>query len=436
MKEKMKDSGIPWIGQIPEDWEVCKIKFLCSEIFPGGTPSTNNDKYWNGDIPWLQSGKIQNDYIFEYDKTITKEGLENSSTKMVMKDSILLAMTGATCSNVGYLTFNSCANQSVMAYIPLKNTNPKFLFYILIACKNEILLHKNGGAQSGINGEVCQNLYAPKLPLKIQQKIVEILDKKCGQIDKLVRIEENEIEKLKEYKTSLITKVVTKGLDHNAKMKDSGIPWIGQIPESWITIKIKFTSWLKGRIGWDGLKSSEFKEDGPFLITGTDFNNGNIKWDTCAHITEERFMEDELLHVKEGDLLITKDGTIGKLAIVKNCPEKVSLNSGVMIIRNNSNWKYDNKYLYYILLSNQFYLWYEKSQNGNSTIKHLYQEQFYNFEFSYPNILYQKRIVAYLDNKCEEIDNLIKIKQEKIEKLKEYKKSLIYQYVTGKKEVV
>lgn len=433
---KMKDSGIPWIGQIPEDWEVCKIKFLCSEIFSGGTPSTNNDKYWNGDIPWLQSGKIQNDYIFEYDKTITKEGLENSSTKMVMKDSILLAMTGATCSNVGYLTFNSCANQSVMAYIPLKNTNPKFLFYILIACKNEILLHKNGGAQSGINGEVCQNLYAPKLPLKIQQKIVEILDKKCGQIDELVRIEENEIEKLKEYKTSLITKVVTKGLDHNAKMKDSGIPWIGQIPESWITIKIKFTSWLKGRIGWDGLKSSEFKEDGPFLITGTDFNNGNIKWDTCAHITEERFMEDELLHVKEGDLLITKDGTIGKLAIVKNCPEKVSLNSGVMIIRNNSNWTYDNKYLYYILLSNQFYLWYEKSQNGNSTIKHLYQEQFYNFEFSYPNILYQKRIVAYLDNKCEEIDNLIKIKQEKIEKLKEYKKSLIYQYVTGKKEVV
>ena len=239
MKEKMKDSGIPWIGQIPEDWEVCKIKFLCSEIFSGGTPSTNNDKYWNGDIPWLQSGKIQNDYIFEYDKTITKEGLENSSTKMVMKDSILLAMTGATCSNVGYLTFNSCANQSVMAYMPLKNTNPKFLFYFLIACKNEILLHKNGGAQSGINGEVCQNLYAPKLPLKIQQKIVEILDKKCGQIDELVRIEENEIEKLKEYKTSLITKVVTKGLDPNAKMKDSGIPWIGQIPDDWEVAKIK-----------------------------------------------------------------------------------------------------------------------------------------------------------------------------------------------------
>ena len=436
MIKKMKDSGIPWIGQIPEDWEVCKVKFLCEEIFSGGTPSTTNDSYWNGNIPWLQSGKIQNDYIFEYDRTITEKGLENSSTKMVKRDSILLAMTGATCSNVGYLTFDSCANQSVMAYIPLKTTIPKFLFYVLMACKNNILLHKNGGAQSGINGEVCQNLFVPKITTDLQQKIVEILDKKCGQIDELIKVEENAIEKLKEYKTSLITKVVTKGLDPNAKMKDSGIPWIGQIPQDWFTIKIKFTSWLKGRIGWDGLKSSEFKEDGPFLITGTDFNNGHINWDTCAHITEERFMEDELLHVKDGDLLITKDGTIGKLAIVKKCPEKVSLNSGVMIIRNNSNWRYDNKYLYYILLSNQFYLWYEKSQNGNSTIKHLYQEQFYNFEFSYPNISYQKLIVAYLDKKCEEIDNLLKIKQEKIEKLKEYKKSLIYQYLTGKKEVL
>ena len=436
MIKKMKDSGIPWIGQIPEDWEVCKVKFLCEEIFSGGTPSTTNDSYWNGNIPWLQSGKIQNDYIFEYDRTITEKGLENSSTKMVKRDSILLAMTGATCSNVGYLTFDSCANQSVMAYIPLKTTIPKFLFYVLMACKNNILLHKNGGAQSGINGEVCQNLFVPKITTDLQQKIVEILDKKCGQIDELIKVEENAIEKLKEYKTSLIKKVVTKGLDTNAKMKDSGIPWIGQIPQDWFTIKIKFTSWLKGRIGWDGLKSSEFKEDGPFLITGTDFNNGHINWDTCAHITEERFMEDELLHVKDGDLLITKDGTIGKLAIVKKCPEKVSLNSGVMIIRNNSNWRYDNKYLYYILLSNQFYLWYEKSQNGNSTIKHLYQEQFYNFEFSYPNISYQKLIVAYLDKKCEEIDNLLKIKQEKIEKLKEYKKSLIYQYLTGKKEVL
>lgn len=424
---KMKDSGIPWIGQIPEDWVKCFLKNSFN-FEKGKNASLYTSEYLSdnkGEIP-VYSGQTENNGIMGFVKDY-----DYFSTGC-----LFVTTVGAKAMTIKILKGKFCLSQNCLIMQEKKNININFWFYalqILFDYEKSIMF---GIMQPSLRIEDLKK-YAIFLPNKeIQQKIVEILDKKCGQIDELVRIEENEIEKLKEYKTSLITKVVTKGLDSNAKMKDSGIPWIGQIPESWITIKIKFTSWLKGRIGWDGLKSSEFKEDGPFLITGTDFNNGNIKWDTCAHITEERFMEDELLHVKEGDLLITKDGTIGKLAIVKNCPEKVSLNSGVMIIRNNSNWTYDNKYLYYILLSNQFYLWYEKSQNGNSTIKHLYQEQFYNFEFSYPNILYQKRIVAYLDNKCEEIDNLIKIKQEKIEKLKEYKKSLIYQYVTGKKEVV
>ena len=141
------------------------------------------------------------------------------------------------------------------------------------------------------------------------------------------------------------------------------------------------------------------------------------------------------MHIKENDLLITKDGTIGKLAIVRNCPEKVSLNSGVMIIRSLDVFDYSDKYLYYILQSNQFYIWYELSQSGNSTIKHLYQGQFYNFEFSFPGINEQNKITLYLDNKCSEIDSLIKIKNQKIEKLQEYKKSLIYEYVAGKKQV-
>lgn len=433
---KMKDSGIPWIGQIPEDWEVAKLKNF-TKFYSGGTPNVSNQFNYNDNgVSFVTIKDMSNNYLInKTEKHITKLGIKEKNLKILDKGTVLYSIY-ATVGEISELNINATINQAILALTNLKNINKTFLKYNLLSMKDFVISLSNGNTQFNLNTEIVKNFYLTTPSFELQQKIVEILDKKCGQIDELVRIEENEIEKLKEYKTSLITKVVTKGLDPNVKMKDSGIPWIGQIPESWITIKIKFTSWLKGRIGWDGLKSSEFKEDGPFLITGTDFNNGNIKWDTCAHITEERFMEDELLHVKEGDLLITKDGTIGKLAIVKNCPEKVSLNSGVMIIRNNSNWKYDNKYLYYILLSNQFYLWYEKSQNGNSTIKHLYQEQFYNFEFSYPNILYQKRIVAYLDNKCEEIDNLIKIKQEKIEKLKEYKKSLIYQYVTGKKEVV
>ena len=213
-------------------------------------------------------------------------------------------------------------------------------------------------------------------------------------------------------------------------MKDSGIKWIGKIPDGWSTIRIKFTSWLKGRIGWDGLKSSEFVEKGPYLITGTDFENGGINWNTCVHISEARYQEDELLHIKENDLLITKDGTIGKLAIVKNCPEKVSLNSGVMIIRGNSQYKYSDKYLYYVLQSDEFFIWFELSQNGNSTIRHLYQGQFYNFEFSYPTIDEQQAIAAFLDKKCFVIDNQISNETKQIEKLKEYRQAIITKAVT------
>lgn len=430
---KMKDSGIPWIGQIPEDWEVCKIKFLCSEIFSGGTPSTNNDKYWNGDIPWLQSGKIQNDYIFEYDKTITKEGLENSSTKMVMKDSILLAMTGATCSNVGYLTFNSCANQSVMAYIPLKNTNPKFLFYILIACKNEILLHKNGGAQSGINGEVCQNLYAPKLPLKIQQKIVEILDKKCGQIDELVRIEENEIEKLKEYKTSLITKVVTKGLDPNAKMKDSGIPWIGQIPEDWKVKRLKYIAdtFLKG----NGITKDDIVEGGntPCVRYGDIYTKYEFKFNECKTRTNKEKIFN-LQYFTHGDILFTTTGElveeIGKSVVYMG--NKECLAGGDVVIMKHYQ---EPAFLGYALGSG-----YVREQKSFGKLKlkvvHISIQDISNIYIALPSKKEQFIIGKYLDKRCEEIDNLIKIKQEKIEKLKEYKKSLIYQYVTGKKEIL
>lgn len=287
-----------------------------------------------------------------------------------------------------------------------------------------------------VGAEMFGQIKTPVPPLEEQRKIGSFLNKKISQIDSLIANQEKQIEKLEEYRQAVITKVVTKGLNPNVKMKDSGVEWIGEIPEDWHTIRIKFTSWLKGRIGWDGLKSTEFVDVGPYLITGTDFKNGGIDWNSCVHISNERFAEDELLHIKENDLLITKDGTIGKLAIVKECPEEVSLNSGVMIIRNTATFKYFNKYLYYVLKSRQFLLWYELSQTGNSTIKHLYQGQFYNFEFTYPLIAEQIDICEYLDDFCCKTDKLIALKCEKIEQMKKYKKSLIYEYVTGKRRVL
>ena len=213
------------------------------------------------------------------------------------------------------------------------------------------------------------------------------------------------------------------------EMKDSGIEWIGQLPLNWKVMTIKYTSWLKGRIGWQGLKSTEFVDNGPYLITGTDFKNGIVNWDTCAHITDDRFIEDEDIHIIEDDLLITKDGTIGKVAIAKNCPEKVSLNSGVLLIRNDKI-KYIDKYLYYTLLSEEFILWYELNQPQNSTIRHLYQGQFYNFKFAFPPYDEQQAIVHYLDDRCSKIDTIIAEAKASIEEYKELKQAVIYEAVT------
>lgn len=214
------------------------------------------------------------------------------------------------------------------------------------------------------------------------------------------------------------------------KYKDSGVAWIGQIPEHWDTIKIKYTSWLKGRIGWQGLTSDEYQDEGAYLITGTDFCEGRINWDTCVHISEERFAEDEDIHIKEGDLLITKDGTIGKVAVAKDCPDEVSLNSGVMLIRNTGDFKYHDQYLYYTLLSDEFWDWYEMSQTGASTIRHLYQEQFYTFEYAYPSVEEQKIIASYLDKKVNAINESIKELESTIEEYQKWKASVIYKAVT------
>lgn len=214
------------------------------------------------------------------------------------------------------------------------------------------------------------------------------------------------------------------------KMKDSGIKWIGKIPDTWNVIRLKNASWLKGRIGWQGLRAEEFTDEGPFLITGTDFKNGYVDWNTCVHISEERFNQDLTIQIKENDLLITKDGTIGKLAVAKNCPEKVSLNSGVFIIRNTGKYKYDDKFMYYLLQSREFTLWFDLSNAGNSTICHLNQEKFYNFKFAYPPLPEQKKIADYLDGKCSDIDQIRADIEKQIEILTDYKKSVITEAVT------
>ena len=212
------------------------------------------------------------------------------------------------------------------------------------------------------------------------------------------------------------------------KLKDSGVEWIGEIPTDWSIGRIKYNFYLKGRIGWQGLKADEFVDNGPFLVTGTDFENGNVNWSKCYHISEERYMEAPEIHVENGDLLVTKDGTVGKVAYINNKPEKVSLNSHLLLIRPNSQLYY-NKFLFWVIQSPIFDKYFSLSQNG-TIMASLSQEKINNFSFPLPGMETQQCIADYLDRKCSQIDAIIARQQEVIEKLKAYKLSVITEAVT------
>jgi len=175
-------------------------------------------------------------------------------------------------------------------------------------------------------------------------------------------------------------------------MKESSIERIGKIPKKWNLQKIKHTSYVKGRIGWQGLHSDEFTDKGPFLITGTDFKDGRINWKSCHHVEQWRYEQDPHIQLKENDVLITKDGTIGKIALIDELPDQTTLNTGVMVIRPLDN-AYIPEYFFWILQSHQFMEFINTIKTG-TTINHLYQETFENFQFVLPETLDEQKQIS------------------------------------------
>lgn len=402
----MKKVPIDFADSIPTEWECSRLKYHC-KITNGSDPKTE------GDIPVYGSGSEIVKYCGEF-----KNG-----------PAILIGRKG-TLDKPKLVEGKYWNVDTAMDLHPYTHMSPKYLYYV-ISCFT-IDKYSTCTAKPSMTQGDYYNIPIP-VPSNLEQKsIATFLDFKCEAIDQAIQKQKDIVDKLMEYKQSTITQAVTKGLNPNSEMKDSGVEWIGETPEKWEIMRIKDTSWLKGRIGWDGLKASEFIDEGPYLITGTDFCNGYVNWDTCVHITKQRFEEDTLLHIRENDLLITKDGTVGKVAIAKNCPKETSLNSGVMIIRNESRYIYNSKYMYYILLSDEFKHWFEYSQKPGSTIKHLYQHQFGEFKYTFPPLEEQQQIADFLDSKCSKINESIERSNKIIQKLEEYKKALIYNAVTGK----
>lgn len=428
----MKDSGIPWIGEIPEGWDINLTSALFFEH------KEKNTKLKEKNLLSLSFGNIIRKDIN------SAEGLLPASFEsynVIQRDDIVFRLTDLQNDKKSLRT-GLCKENGIItsAYITIRAKSfvnamyYHYLYYIYDTCK--VFYGLGDGVRQSMNFNDLRKLLILLPPLFEQQKIADYLDRKCSEIDKMIALEEKVIEELKAYKQSVITEAVTKGLNPDVPMKDSGIEWIGKIPERWEVCRLKNYFTLHGRIGWNGLRSDEFEENSyAYLVTGQDFTAKEIDWNRCYQIRKERYDEDEYIQLSDGDILVTKDGTIGKIAVVTRLNKPACLNSGIFVVKPKYTSVFNPNYFYWLLESPLLKSFNNYMNLGGTTIIHLYQNIFERMPLVIPSKKEQKAIADYLDHKCSEIDSLINIKLSKIDSLKDYKKSIIYEYVTGKREV-
>lgn len=427
--DKYKDSGIAWIGEIPEHWSKNKIIRLFSIIGSGTTPKSSKEDNYNGSINWIQSGDINGGDIEICKNTISYTAFkEYPALKIYQAPFIIVAMYGASVGNISISQIDGCVNQACCVMNETKQ-NFKYLFYAMNSVKKYLIYRAEGGGQPNISQDKIKNTWLPIPPLFEQQSISTYLDQKCGEIDELITLQEEMITKLQGYKQSVITEAVTKGLDKNVPLKDSGIEWIGEIPEHWEVKRLKYFG-----NNYNGLTYSPndicSSQEGIIVLRSSNIKDNKLCFDDNVYVNKE--IPTKLL-VNKGDILIcSRNGSaslIGKAALIET-DIKATFGAFMMIFRGNNIC---HKYLYYIVTSCiSQYKWLFTTATINQLTSSMLGEIFAPFIC---NKLEQQSIADYLDQRCSEIDELISIKQQKIEKLKEYKKSLIFECVTGKRKV-
>lgn len=428
--DKYKDSGIAWIGEIPEHWEVIKTKNAFN-IISGATPKTDNIAYWDGEITWITPAdyKTEDIIIKSGKRNITTEGLNSCGTSIVPQGSIIFSKRAP----IGLVAINAvplCTNQGCISCIPKPYVNTKYFYYLMSVLTEWFELFGSGTTFKELSTNNFANFSLSQPSFTEQQSIATYLDQKCSEIDELIILQEEMITKLQSYKQSVITEAVTKGLDKNVPLKDSGIEWIGEIPEHWIcTVFKKFLSEPMQYGANEPAEECNYND--PRYIRITDIkDDGTLRDDTFKSLPLEKAKEYMLT---KGDLLFARSGaTVGKTFLYKE--DYAACFAGYLIkARCNKNELLPN-FVFYYTLSNVYQNW-KNSIFIQSTIQNIGADKYSVMPIIIPPLSKQQSIADYLDRKCSEIDELISIKQQKIEKLKDYKKSLIFECVTGKRKV-
>lgn len=416
----MKDSGVRWLGMIPKSWDLDKIVSLYSErstkVSDKEYPALSVTK--QGIVPQLESAaKTDN----------------GDNRKLIKKNDFVINSRSDRRGSCGISEYEGSCSLINIVLAPKNNMVNRYYNYLF---KTELFADEFYKWGNGIVDDLwstkwsnMKNIMVPFPSLEEQQAIAEHLDTKCAQIDTIIAKEQAVIEKLQEYKKALITEAVTKGLNPNVNMKESGLDWIGKVPETYSLIKLKFLGEYFNGLTYSPDNLTDVDE-GVLVLRSSNIKNGKLVLDDNVYVNVDtpRYL------VKNNDILIcSRNGSrnlVGKNILLL---EDIHAYFGAFMMIFRLNSEVYSKWVYYVLNSNLFLAY--LGSFFSSTINQLTGKDFGNIIIPICDVEEAKQITEYLDEKCSNIDSIILKKQFTIDKLIEYKQSLIYEVVTGKKEV-
>ena len=433
MARKMKDSGIEWVGEIPEGWEVIPIKYLARYNYDTLTESCSPDFEFNYiDIGSVTYGKG----ITTFQKFKFKDS-PSRARRVVTPGDILISTVITYLRAIACVSKSSIPQIASTGFLVLQADSsklpPRFLMYAVLAesfiCNVEA--HSVGISYPAINASQIVHFKIPLPPSTEQIPLINYLDNHCSKIDVLLSKIHFSIEEYKKLKQAVITQAVTKGVRGEREMKDSGVEWIGEIPTTYSICKLKYL--LKNPLKYGANESGiPYSDSLPRYIRITDITpDGNLKCTGKLSLSEESAKDYTL---EDGDILFARSGaTVGKTFIYYQSYGR-SAYAGYLIKASLNN-KVSPKFVYYYTCSSLYEIW-KNSIFIQSTIQNIGADRYANLPVPVPKTLQeQEEIAAYLDAKCAEIDKLIAKKEQLVKELESYKKSLIYEVVTGKREV-
>lgn len=429
-----KPSGIEWLGDIPSHWRKDKIARIVEFTASGGTPSSTNETFYGGDILWVQTGELNDCEIYDTVKKLSITGFKNSSTKIFPKETLLIAMYGATIGKLGILKVDASTNQACCAlFLNDKKFNTRFFFYHFLNIREKLILSSYGGGQPNISQDVIkqETLFLP--PIHEQSAIATYLDNTTSNIDTVIATKLEQLYQLELYKKSTIHKAVTKGINNKNKLKSSGIEWIGEIPYKWKIERLKDICINITSGGTPKTNNDDFWDDGTIIwLSPTDFQDfeDSVYIDNSRYkITSEGLNDCSASILPIGTVIMQSRASIGA---VKISSKELCTNQG--FINFIPGKLLNNKYLFYLI--NVFLGDYFQNIASGTTFMEISRSKAKQEKIPLPTLIEQTEIVSYLDNFCKSISSEKNIIEQQIATLKQYRKSLIHDCVTGKRKVI